>query len=604
MKLTWNLSRMFAVAALSAGLSQAHADEPAPPVNGRIAKAVPLFEPIFAEDKVPAGEHEKHVDEHGDHHDPAQHHGDHGDAHHGGHDDHGHGGHGGHGDHPPYPGDYFFGWTPYEEEAPWYWEITEAFTHEIEGPGESLAHLCEGLFCTEHFHFETNLSHEAIGIQATPDRPAPLIEINEGFLREGPLGEHIVTPFGATWRPSIWVFGEHRANFAYRHQQGNVNDGDGDLQFAEFSQRLDLFAQINLTGTERILVGLRPVDQETHGANSSLGREFNGYDFQDGDWSDGWNNDVQTAFFEGDFGELFPHLDYYDFCQQDYGFTFGRQPLLAQQGLLINEDMLDAATITRNTLSGNGNLNMRATGVFAWNRVSRHTQDAFLTVRDRNSKLFALLTESDFATSTVNFDVAYVDSDDDVGSMVTWGISGIQRLHGYHNHYNTSLHFLASHPTNGETPTASQGELLFNRVSWTPHHGLDLIYVNTFWGIDQFTSATRGPLMGGPAGGGLGILWAHTGLGQYGPPINNQTADAVGGSLGYQLQFDGTRTQVIFELGAKGDTEGAGNDTVAGGMRYSQACGQHNVWILDGYVGKTESRDVATGVRVELLTKF
>ncbi|MDA0586572.1 MAG: hypothetical protein O2820_00110 [Planctomycetota bacterium] len=573
MRPTWNLTRFLAATVCAAGLAHAQSAELVPFFEEDAVQPVELSEAYEASGHVRI----EALDD----------------------------GQGGHTDHPPYPGDYFFGWTPYQEEAPWYWEIAEGFTHAVEAPSESLAHLSEGLFCAEHFHFETNLSRMAIGIQATPDRPALLIEWNEGFLAEGPLGDHIVTPFGATWRPSLWVFGTHRANFAYRHQQGSVSDGVSDLQFAEISQRLDIFAQLNLTGTERILFGMRPLDQETHGPASRLGREFNGYDFQGGNWIDGWNNDVQTFFFEGDFGEIFPYLDYHDNYQIDYGFTIGRQPLIAQQGLLINEDMLDAMTVTRNTLSGNGNLNLRMTGVFAWNRVSRHTQQNFLTVRDRNSKLFALLTESDFKTSTVNADVAYVQSEDDLGSMVSWGVSGIQRLHGFRNHYNTSLHFLASHPTSGrETPTTGQGELLFSRTSWTPHHGLDLIYVNAFWGIDQYASATRGPLMGGPAGGGVGILWAHTGLGQYGPPINNQTADSVGGSVGYQLQFDGTRKQVIFEVGGKASTVDPHSDTIASGMRYQQACGQHNVWILDTYVGKTESRDVATGVRVELLTKF
>jgi len=504
---------------------------------------------------------------------------------------------GGHGDYMGHLCADEFGWYPPQEHAPWYWELADSFADAIESSHEPLVAISEGLFSAEHFRFETDLSDVALGIVDTPARPDLVFEYNEGFLKPGPLGEEIVLPTGAVWRPSLWLFGSYRAHAAYRSQE--------NLNFAELAHRLNLFAQANFTGTERIVLGVRPVDEEIHQANRKLAREFNSYDFQNGDQRDGWNNDVNTLFFEGDFGELFPHLDVLDQQQLDYGFTVGRQPLLAQQGLIINEDMLDAVTVTRNTLSGNGNLNLRMTGVFAWNRVSRHDLAPGGPVFDRNGKLFALLTESDFFVSTVNADVVYVESDDDgIGDMVVWGLSGIQRLHGYHNHYNTSFHILGSHPTENETSTAGQGELLVSRLSWTPHGGLDVIYLNSFWGIDQFTSAARGPLQGGPIGGGIGILWAHSGLGRYGPPIFDQVADSAGGALGYQIQLDGTRSQVTFELGGRSDTKQTNNGIVAGGFRYQQACGQHTVWILDAFIGKQESQRLHDGARVEMLVKF
>lgn len=492
-----------------------------------------------------------------------------------------------------------FGWYPPQEHGPWYWELVESFTHEIEAPHESLACLAESLFCGEHFKFENDLSDEMLGVIDTPPRPDLVFETNEGFLKPGPIGDEdgeFVTATGAVWRPSLWVFGSYRANIAYRNQQNR--------NFTELAHRLNLFTQLNLTGTERVVLQMRPLDDEINTPGGRLGREFNSYDLQDGDWIDGWNAEPNSLFFEGDFGELFPHLDYHDTMQLDYGFTVGRQPLLAQQGLLINEDMLDAVTVTRNTLSGNGNLNLRMTGVFAWNRVSRPSTTGG-PFNDANGKMFALLTESDYAWATVNADIAYVDADDpNINDMVVWGLSSIQRLHGYHHHYNSSFHILGSHPTDDETSAAGQGELLVHRLSWTPHGGLDVIYLNGFWGIDQFTSAARGPLMGGPLGGSVGILWAHTGLGRYTPPVGNGVADSVGGALGYQIQLDGTRSQVTFELGGRADTKDDNDGVVAGGFRYQQACGQHTVWIFDAFHGKRESQRNHSGARVEMLVKF
>jgi hypothetical protein len=452
----------------------------------------------------------------------------------------------------------------------------------------------------EHFHFETDLSDEVIGIQPTPDRPELIFEWGEGFLKPGFLDQGIELRTGAVWRPSIWVFGGYRANFARRSEPGGP-------RFFEFAHRLDLFAQLNLSGTERIVVGMRPLDEEIFNpaGMGRLGREFNGYDFQNGDWIDGWNADFQTAFFEGDFGEIFPNLDYWDSKQLDFGFSAGRMAILAQQGLLINEDLIDAVTVTRNTISGRGNLNLRITGVYAFNNVTRN-DTAFRAIYDDESRLYALLTESDFASSTVNADIVYVATDNDaIGDVVVWGVSAIQRVHGHHHHYNTSFHFLGSHPTGDETATAGQGELLVARTSWTPHHGLDSIYVNAFWGIDEFTSAARGPLMGGPLGGSVGILFAATGLGRYGPAISNNVANSYGGAIGYQLQFDGTRKQVIVELGVRDDTDsGSGTGAIAGGIRYRQAIGQHLIWQLDGFVGSRESVGLSDGLRAEIQVKF
>ncbi|WP_230379703.1 hypothetical protein, partial [Microbacterium sp. ZXX196] len=75
-------------------------------------------------------------------------------------------------------------------------------------------------------------------------------------------------------------------------------------------------------------------------------------EFREGQWLDGLNADIQTLFFEGDFGEIFPNLDPYDVHRYDIGFSIGRQPVSFQQGLLINEDMVDAVTVTRNTVNG------------------------------------------------------------------------------------------------------------------------------------------------------------------------------------------------------------------------------------------------------------
>ena len=476
-----------------------------------------------------------------------------------------------------------------EAETPLWCELLEAGPTVLSWPDEPLGNLFGHVLGIEHHHIESAIDEHPIGIQSIPSRPPLLIEWNESFLGSGSLAQGIEIPTGAIWRPAFWVFGEYRGAMQY-YDRGNPS--------TEWTNRLDLFGQLNLSGTERVLVGMRPFDEETNAI-----RNFTGYDFNDGKWTDGTNAKIQTLFFEGDLGELFPRLDPDDTKMLDYGFSIGRMPLLAQQGLLITEDMIDAVTVTRNTLSGHGNLNLRATGVYSWRGINRNSPTGSPNDFDPSSKMVAILTESDFAKRTVNLDAAYVYGDPTFGNLYAFAASSIRRHYGHHNTYNTSVHLLASIPEGRTTAYADQGELLFAQTSWTPHHTDDLIYMNAFWAIDQFTSPTRGPLMGGPLGQ-TGILFASVGLGQYGAPLAVRTDNLAGASLGYQLQFNATRDQLIFEIGGAKETNGVNRGVLGTGLRYQKAIGQHSILVVDGFVGKPEGRRVSQGFRTEWRVKF
>ncbi|MDG1893955.1 MAG: hypothetical protein P8J37_03505 [Fuerstiella sp.] len=466
-------------------------------------------------------------------------------------------------------------------------EAAEHIFELLQGPADPLAHFVSALLGIHHDETKTGLNVHPIPRQSIPHRPALLIETDdEPFLAPGWLQQGIETPTGAIWRPALWVFGTYRTGINYFDNRSTTN-------VTEWANRLDLFGQLNLTGTERLIVGIRPTDQEQGNR-----RAFSGYDFRNGNVDDAWNIDVQTLFFEGDFGEIFPRLDPFDGMALDYGFSVGRQPMSLQQGLLLNEDIIDAVTVTRNTLSGNGVLNLRATGVYAWNSIDRNNN-----MSDPDAQLVGLFTETDIAKSTINADIAYVDSQSIHGSLLTVALSGIQRFHGTHNTYNSSLHALTSIPTGTETGASGQGELLFSQFSWTPHHTNDIVYLNTFWAIDRFTSAARGPLAGGPLGQ-TGVLFSAAGLGNYGAPLSNQATDAVGASLGYQMFFCDTRRQVVFEVAGRQDTNHVDRAAVAGGVRYQQAFDQHWLMVIDGFLAKRESRGMSPGVRVELQMKF
>ena len=437
-----------------------------------------------------------------------------------------------------------------------------------------------------HGKHSSRLSDEKIPLQLEgfPKRPKPLLELGEPFLGTGTLAPGIQLPTGAVWQPSLLLFGNFRTAIQ------SIDSGPGRV--TEWANRLDLFFNLQLSGSERLVVGFRALDED--------GR-FTSYFFEnpdpqlDQEFRDEFDANIESLYFEGDFGEIFPNLDERDFGSTDLGFSVGRQPLFFQEGMLIN-DTLDGLGITRNTLLPRNTSNFRATFLYAWDNIHAGAVE-------RNANLYALLTSTDLRKSTVDFDVAYLEANDNLGSLVSAGVSAVQRI----GKTNASFRLLGSFATEEETALATDGFLFLSELSWVPHYTHDLFYVNSFWALDQFSSAARGPASGGPLGR-AGINFAAVGLGSYGAPLSSVAADVAGVTIGYQKFFDHTRKQVIFELAGRVGTRAAVGDSYAATVRYQAAVRQHFVVVVDGFLGQREQLgggdDTLYGGRLELQVKF
>ena len=485
-----------------------------------------------------------------------------------------------------------------EEEPSLFWKLGDGAAHILEGPLEPLTNLFGTIHDAEHFETHSHIDdHYREPIDIFPRVPLP-IEWNEKYLGQEFLKQGVELPTGAVWRAGLWIFGTNRFAVQYRDEQLN------GVNFNEIVNRLDMFAFLNLTGTEHLVVAYRPFDEET-GRQLLPGREFTSYDIKNGVSLDGLNTNIQSLFFEGDIGEIFPYWDPYDFNLTDWRFSVGRQPMSFQRGIMMNEDLIDAVTLTRNTLNGGGNLNLRATAFFAWNNVTRiQPGNPNFTNANSDAKIYGMFTESDFAFNTLNIDFAYLEDQNVMGDMWSWGISSTQRLVGFENTYNTRFHVIGSYAPDGENGGAGTGTILFSQLSWTPHHSFDLIYLNSYWTIDQYTSLSRGPLMGGPLGD-VGLLFASAAIGRFGPTIPNTTQSEAGAGLGYQMFYDDRRKQMIAEIGGKKSTTGVDDGQIGIFLRSQSAFGQHVILVIDALAAVRENRDgVSTGTRMEILYTF
>ncbi len=434
---------------------------------------------------------------------------------------------------------------------------------------------------------ESRLSDEAFPYltdDQLPPRTPPLLELGDPFLGEGNLkpGFQILT--GAVWQPRFWVYGTLRSALS-THKLGN-NSRSG-----EWANRLDLFGNLQLTGTERLLIGVQPLHRDGN---------FSGHVFTP-DSEDGWNDNsnlrIRALFFEGDISEIFPRWDLLDSTPNDIGFSVGRQDIVFQDGMLIS-DNLDGVGVTRNSVRFQGVpwlINLRSTFFFGWNEVHRDNN-----VEDRSAEIYGIFTAIDTLKSTINLDLAYVDSGDSArDDVLSIGLDAIQRI----GKFSTTFRLLGSFATDSETPSAGDGALLFGDINWTPAYTNDIAYVTFFAGFDRYTSAARDPLAGGPLGR-VGLLFSARGLGSFPAPLSNRAGDAYGGAVGYQFQLAKTRRQLTFEAGVRKDDNNNGADSVGIAGKLQQAFGRRTVFTIEAFGTAHENNQPGAGIRTEILLKL
>ena len=418
-------------------------------------------------------------------------------------------------------------------------------------------------------HHSSRISAEVVrlDVEGIPKRPKPVIDTGNKYLVSGKLRPGFRVPGGAVWQPSFLGFGTLRTAL----QSVTMDDGS---ERTEWANRLDLGFNLQLTGSERLVIGFRVL-----GADGFTGYSFDPLPGEDR-WQEDLNAEVQTLFFEGDIGELFPNMDRSETGRSDVGFSLGRQRLFFQEGMLIN-DTIDGLGLTRNTLQP-GVSNFRVTLFIGADNLHRNNNV------DDDSRLLAILTSTDFRRSTMDLDVAWV-TDGEVDGVATdqvaLGLSLVQRI----RKTNSSFRILVSQALEDEVAgLATDGALFFSELSWVPHYSHDLVYFNVFATADEFTSAARDPTTGRGPLARAGISFAAPGIGRLGSPLSNRANDVVGGAFGYQKFMHDNRRQLIFEVAARLSTVSENPHSGAFAVRYQAAFGRRTVLVADAFVGYYE----------------
>lgn len=419
-----------------------------------------------------------------------------------------------------------------------------------------------------------------------PARPKLLIEKGDAFLGVGNLSPGFEVPvLGAVWQPRLWAF------LIYRTTLQTFNNGSPSSQReTEWAHRLDMFVNLQLTGTEKILLGIRTLDDNNPG-------KFTRYTFdgrRDG-FNKSLNVNIETFFFEGDLGSFIPNLDNAGIKPIDYGFTIGRQPITFQKGMLIN-DTVDAIGIVRNNIVFPNTSNLRISGMWAFNRLDRNDG-----ARDANEHMFGLFSAVDAHVGTYNLDLIYVN-DNKGGDAFYVGASAVQRIRSLDNlttafRVNTSVALEDKIGGN----VVGTGSLISLELSKVPHGSDDLMYFNPFISIGNFTQAGREEIVGGPLAN-LGILFASPSLSTYVSELNPFTNNVVGAALGYQAFFDHKRRNLILEIAGRHTykkTSTTSIDQLGVGFQLQQAIGRRIQLQFEAFYTLNKNQQDGAGARAE-----
>lgn len=404
------------------------------------------------------------------------------------------------------------------------------------------------------------------------------------FLSPGPVDPGFETKTGARWRPSFMIFGNLRSAVQSYEPAGGPRT-------TEWANRLDIFGNFSLTSTERFLIGFRPLDDEG---------DFTGYAGGPGVANDGFVNgfdgEPHTFFFEGYLDELFPNLDPHDRRNLDFGISIGRQPIVLQDGILANDD-IDSIGITKHNLF---RMNASATRISAF--VGFHELHRNDNLRDSSARFFALSGCFDYPGMTLEVDGAYVTGDAyQGGDAAYFGIGHLAQLGYWHSTFRANASF-AMNSRNARA--AADGWLLTHQLSRTLPFNDDVLTLSSFFEIDDYTSAARGPATGGPLGN-FSLLHQAVGIGTYGPAIDNDFDSQAGGSVTYQHFIDEAESkQVIASVGGSGSTDGGNDTTGALVLQYQQAVSENLLWAVGGFGSVTTEGDKGFGMRTELNRKF
>lgn len=409
-----------------------------------------------------------------------------------------------------------------------------------------------------------------------------------------PLYTGGIYPPGKDWfgstnlvMPHFMVYGDYRTGVGLNR----ATEGAADV----WASRLNLDMDLELTATERIHAFMGPLDRAG---------DFTRVDFtNDLEFVNRTDLRLDTLFFEGDAGAIVGGLNDAD-APFDLPFTFGFIPLIYQNGIWANDNVIGGAFAlpTRHSRLLNW-ANYDATFFWASDQV---TSDAF-TGENSAAEFFGTAWFIDAYEGHIETNYAYVN--DKTGGDRSYHNLAVAFTRRYFMRISNSIRYITNldQQLPDEEKTASGHLLLLENSLISAYPNTVVPYFNLFYGQGSPQSLGRAGGTGGILNN-VGINFETDALTGY-PTLDVTGHNAYGAALGVNLMGTNFSHQLVLEaaaLGTSGSQEfrNAASDQYALGLRYQKPL--NNAWIFrtDHMYGWLRDSEDIRGSRVELRWKF
>jgi hypothetical protein len=441
---------------------------------------------------------------------------------------------------------------------------------------------------------------DVYGAKSAVEPPRPPVELGRPQYTSG-LYEESSTLFGNLnpLLPGLAIYGDWRTAIAYNNNKGK--------DIAQIATRLNLDVDFKITGTERIHAFFTPIQKN----NQFTRFEFGGGD-GDRKFTDEFDANPQTLFFEGDLGSIYSGFSGRE-ASFDLPFTVGLFPLFLQNGIWANDAILGgAASLTAKNSRKLGLANFDVTFFAGFDNVDNV---GILGPDKHNANVYGLTTFIDAFGGYIEAGYGLLQGvDDPVFSLEPTPLRGVdgQLTHfvtaAYTRRYANTLSNSTRVFANFGNGVEDEGVAIISENSLISGLPSTLIpYANFFVGFGN-----PQPLIDGNGAGilkNVGINFETDALTGY-PKLNDTGSNAYGGAIGLQYLFN-LDQQLVFEIA----TVQPFGDPIAGigvatpqygfGVRYQIPIDRAWLFRADATYQITEGVAKDTfGVRAEIRRKF
>jgi hypothetical protein len=397
------------------------------------------------------------------------------------------------------------------------------------------------------------------GAKSPVEPPRPPLELGRQQYTSGSYDENS-TFLGKLnpLLPGLAIYGDWRTAIAYNNNNGK--------DIAQIATRLNIDVDLKITGTERIHAFFTPIQDD----NIYTRYEFGGGDVDD-DFTDEFDPDPATLFFEGDFGSLYSGFSGKE-VNFDLPFTVGLFPLFLQNGIWANDAILGGAvTLPAKNSAALGLANFDITFFAAFDNVDNAGN---VSVDDDDNPLYGVTAFVDAFEGYIEAGYGLIEGRDELDGILTHFVTAAYTRRYYNTLSNSTRLFANFSDDPGvdffdDFEGDNDGFAIISENSLISGLPSTLIpYANFFVGFGN-----PQPLVDGNNAGilkNVGINFEIDALTGY-PKLDDTGSDAWGGAIGLQYLFD-LDEQLVFELAMvqpfEDDGIGAQDAQYGFGVRY------------------------------------